>query len=76
MQLPKDILREVMAPLSRTAGFRDEDNLETTSTVVGFDDYRDYPNITRGLVARGFDDGEIAGILGANFLRVFEAVCG
>jgi membrane dipeptidase len=30
--------------------------------------------LTRGLVARGYDDGEIRGILGENFLRVFETV--
>lgn len=76
MQLPKNVLREVMAPLSATAGFRDEHKLDTTATLLGFDDYRDYPNITRGLVARGFGDAEITAILGANFLRVFEAVCG
>lgn len=31
-------------------------------------------NVTRGLVARGYDDGAIRGILGDNFRRVFEAV--
>ena len=34
------------------------------------------PNITRGLVARGFADDEIRGILGENALRVFAEVCG
>jgi len=32
------------------------------------------PNITRGLVCRGYSDKEIRGILGANFLRIFEKV--
>jgi membrane dipeptidase len=32
------------------------------------------PNITRGLVHRGYSDQEIAKILGANFLRLFEQV--
>jgi membrane dipeptidase len=31
-------------------------------------------NVTRGLVARGYDDDAIRGILGGNFLRLFEAV--
>ena len=31
---------------------------------------------TRGLVSRGYSDQQIAGILGENFLRVFEVVCG
>ncbi|MEZ5870285.1 MAG: membrane dipeptidase [Nitratireductor sp.] len=45
-------------------------------SLVGFDDIRDFPNITRGLVKRGYSDEQIRGILGENFLRVFEAVCG
>jgi len=28
------------------------------------------------LISRGYTDEQIAGILGGNFLRVFEAVCG
>ncbi len=47
-----------------------------TPSLIGFDDYRDFPNITRGLVKRGYSDEQIRGILGENFLRVFEAVCG
>jgi membrane dipeptidase len=34
------------------------------------------PTLTRGLVARGYDDDEIRSILGENFLRVFETVWG
>lgn len=45
-------------------------------SLIGFGDYRDFPNITRGLVRRGYGDEEIRGILGENFLRVFETVCG
>jgi membrane dipeptidase len=37
---------------------------------------RDFPNLTRGLVGRGYTDEQVTGILGENFLRVFEAVCG
>jgi membrane dipeptidase len=33
-----------------------------------------FPNITRGLVARGYSDQEILKILGGNFLRVFRRV--
>ncbi|HEX2038668.1 MAG TPA: membrane dipeptidase [Acidimicrobiales bacterium] len=55
--------------------FRPEDNIGGFN-LVGFDDYRDMPNITRGLVSRGYSDEEIRGILGENFLRVFETVCG
>jgi membrane dipeptidase len=42
----------------------------------GFTDYRDFPNITRGLAARGWSDEDIAKVLGENVLRVMEAVCG
>ncbi|HEY2028806.1 MAG TPA: membrane dipeptidase [Myxococcales bacterium] len=36
----------------------------------GIREARDYPNITEGLVRRGFAAREIAGILGGNYLRV------
>jgi membrane dipeptidase len=36
----------------------------------------DFPDITRGLVARGYSDQEVLGILGGNFLRVLDKVCG
>jgi membrane dipeptidase len=57
-------------------GFRPEHGVTKPVNVIGFDDYRDFPNITRGLVKRGYGDDEIKGILGGNFLRVFEQVCG
>lgn len=57
-------------------GFRPEHGIVTTQNLRGFDDYRDFPNIARGLVARGYTDGQITGILGDNFLRVFHSVCG
>jgi len=42
----------------------------------GFDDAGDWPQITQALMDVGFDDDEVRGILGENFLRVFEQVCG
>jgi membrane dipeptidase len=36
----------------------------------------DYPQITEGLLARGFSDAEVAGVIGGNFLSVFEQVWG
>ena len=39
-----------------------------------FDSLGKCPNVTRGLVARGYDDTAIRGIMGDNMLRVFEAV--
>jgi membrane dipeptidase len=58
------------------AGFRPEHNISAITNLIGFDDYRDYPNITRGLVKSGYSDEQIADILGLNALRVFEQVCG
>jgi membrane dipeptidase len=71
--------RRVLAEYAAELGFRLEHGATTPErlgNLVGFDDYRDFPNITRGLMARGYSDEEIAGILGGNFLRVFEQVCG
>ena len=69
MQAPEDIIEATLGTIVDEIGFRPEDNISTTHTLRGFEDYRDMPNITRGLVARGYDDEQIAGILGENFMR-------
>ncbi|WP_238323005.1 dipeptidase [Gorillibacterium massiliense] len=48
----------------------------STETVVGLEQYGDFINFTRGLVARGYSDSDIAKIMGGNWLRVFEQVWG
>lgn len=58
----------------RALGFRPEDGLELGGSLGEFVHWRDWPHITRGLVARGFGDDEIRGILGANWLRFLERV--
>lgn len=40
----------------------------------GLSRYTELHNLTRGLVARGYDDEDVRGILGGNLLRVFETV--
>ncbi len=75
MQCPKDVLVETLGSFVGTIGFRPQDQLDCTATIAGFDDYREFINITRGLVARGYSDQDIAKILGENFLRVIEQVC-
>lgn len=40
----------------------------------GLDNATKIPNITRGMVARGYSDDDIEKILGGNFLRVFKKV--
>ena len=75
LQAPDEILRRTFMPAAKTIGFRDEDQLDVTKRLIGFDDCRDLINITRGLVGRGLSDEQIKGILGENALRVFAQVC-
>ena len=41
----------------------------------GLDDTSKLPNLTKALVARGYSDQEIKGILGGNFLRIIKKIC-
>jgi membrane dipeptidase len=43
---------------------------------AGFTGFRDWPNLTAGLVARGYSDDEVRGFVGGNFLRVFRDAVG
>jgi membrane dipeptidase len=43
---------------------------------AGLEDVSKMPNITRGLVSRGYSEDEIVKVLGRNFLRVFRDVIG
>jgi membrane dipeptidase len=43
---------------------------------VGIRGVEDYPNITRGLKARGYSDEEVKKIMGGNLLRVWKQVAG
>jgi len=77
MQMPNQLLEVVLRNLLVELGFRPDDVSNMSArNLDGFDDYRDFPNITRGLVKRGLSDSEIKGVLGENFLRLFERVCG
>lgn len=44
--------------------------------MYGIESPEEWPNITRGLVSRGYSDDEIKKILGGNALRVIEEVVG
>ena len=65
----------MLGDVYREIGFRAEDQFDITDRVAGFDGYRDLPNITRGLVKRGYSDEQVQGIPGENALRVFGAIC-
>lgn len=45
-------------------------------THEGFEDESKFPNVTRGLVSRGYKDDEIAKIVGGNWMRLLEEVRG
>ncbi|UCG86551.1 MAG: dipeptidase [Gemmatimonadota bacterium] len=45
-----------------------------TPSPVGIRGAHDYPNITRGLKARGYSDEDVKKIMGGNFLRVWKQV--
>lgn len=74
--LPYDIQRRVFGPHRAEMGHPGEDEVDRSRTMIGFRDPRDLLNITRGLVSRGYGEAEVRGILGENFLRVFQQVCG
>jgi membrane dipeptidase len=76
LQAPDEVLKATLGAEAKTIGFRQEDRLDLTQRLVGFDDCRDLPNVTRGLVKRGYRDEQLRGILGENALRVFAEVWG
>ncbi len=47
-----------------------------TPSPVGIRGVQDYPNITRGLLNRGYSAAEVEKIMGGNFLRVWKQVTG
>ncbi len=47
-----------------------------TNVVVGLEDVSKYPDLTLALLEHGYTEQEVAKILGGNFRRVFEQVCG
>jgi membrane dipeptidase len=51
----------------------DFDGIE--KTVVGLNDVRDFPALTKALFEHGYSRSDVEKILGGNFLRVFKQVC-
>jgi membrane dipeptidase len=75
-QAPDDVLLATLGAELQSLGFGAQHRVEVTQRLDGYGDCRDLPNITRGLVKRGYSDAQIRGILGENALRVFQEVCG
>ena len=69
---------EQVAAFAAQNGFRGEEHQidDTAYTTRGFDDYRDFVNLTRVLVARGWSDEDVTAVLGGNALRVLREVLG
>jgi membrane dipeptidase len=58
-------------------GFRTEEHRLTSDYHLnGFEDFRDWPNLTACLAQRGFNETELRKLLGLNYLRVFRDVVG
>lgn len=87
-----DYLSELVGPEHVGLGFDFSQSDEDSYAFYGYDeryyprppwtyprgirDWSDTPNVTAALGARGYSETEIRGILGENFLRVFERVWG
>jgi membrane dipeptidase len=68
-------LKEMLGKMYSSAYPISKSQLELRGlTAKGLDSPALFPNVTKGLVARGYSNQEIEKILGGNFLRVFKAV--
>lgn len=74
--LSPELAEQTIGRTVEEMGFRDEHAIDVKRTLPGYQNAGDFLNIARGLVARGYDDRAISAILGGNFVRVFEDVCG
>lgn len=71
------ILAEALNKEMLRSGFRPENNHDLLQPIQGYKTWQEgWPNITRGLISRGYSDDVIEKILGGNFLRIFEEVVG
>ncbi len=74
MNMPKFIQAKIASYAVSKGGFREKDKLPGTEGLLGFEQYIEAINITRGLVSRGYNDKQIKLILGENWLRIMEQV--
>jgi membrane dipeptidase len=73
---PPDMLKRRSAGFNWD-GFRTEEHRLTPDYHLnGFEDFRDWPNLTVCLAQRGFSEAELRKLLGLNYLRVFRDVVG
>ena len=75
--MPDDTLSPILPGSFNYSGFRiEEHRLGDEYHIVGYNDFRDWPNLTVALADRGFNEEELRKLLGLNFLRVFSDVVG
>ena len=78
--LGSDNVEAVVGPsfggVNREVMTRDVIGEEPWLYVDGFDSIAKLPNVTRGLIQRGWSNAEIHKVLGENLLRVYETVWG
>ncbi len=75
--MPDDTLSPLLPGSFNYTGFRiEEHRLGDEYHIVGYNDFRDWPNLTVALADRGFNEEELRKLLGLNFLRVFSDVVG
>lgn len=70
-----DFCQDMLISSRRVAGSDQPYDAPSIPYAEGVEDMTKLPNLTKGLVSRGYSDEEIRGILGGNFLRVFSKVC-
>ncbi len=81
IEWPAGMADDTLSPLLpgsfNYTGFRiEEHRLGDEYHIVGYNDFRDWPNLTVALADRGFNEAELRKLLGLNYLRVFRDVVG
>jgi membrane dipeptidase len=66
-----DVLNEEIKKM----GFREEHRVDWSAYTKGFERWEQWPNLTESLLSR-FNEDEVRGIIGGNFLRLFRDVVG
>jgi membrane dipeptidase len=69
-------LQAMLTATMQSLGFRPEHRVDWGSSVEGFSRWEEWPNITGALLAHGYSDDEVRGIIGGNFVRIFREVAG
>jgi len=72
--LGPDFVREYFCMVGDVDGGMTENGVSFTATIEGLESVADLPQLTTAMLARGFPEATVRGILGGNFLRVLRAV--